>query len=463
VDYPIPDMLQMMGRASRPNIDDSGKCIILCHGPKKEFYKKFLNEPFPVESHLDHLLHDHINAEIVTKTIENKQEAVDYLTWTFLYRRLTQNPNYYNLQGVTHRHLSDHLSELVENTLADLEQSKCIAVEEEMDLAALNLGMIAAYYYIKYTTIELFSSSLTAKTKMKGLLEILTAASEYEKVPVRHKEERALEQVARHMPLKLPKPKYTDPHAKANVLLQAHFSRHAVAGDLRSDMQEVVGLAPRLLLAMVDVISSSGWLSPALAAMELSQMVTQSMWERDSQLLQLPHVSKDMAAKCAEKNVETVIELMQLEDAERKALLSTLTPAQMGDVARACNRYPDIELSYTIQDEDELAAGESVVILVQLEREMDTPELAPVYAPHFPKDKEEGWWLVVGDTKTNTLTAIKRVTLQRKSKVKIDFVAPTAGEHNYMLYFMCDSYLGCDQEYEFSIKVGEADPDAMED
>lgn len=55
--------------------------------------------------------------------------------------------------GVTHRHLSDHLSELVENTLADLEQSKCIAVEDEMDLSPLNLGMIAAYYYINYTTI----------------------------------------------------------------------------------------------------------------------------------------------------------------------------------------------------------------------------------------------------------------------------------------------------------------------
>ncbi len=57
------------------------------------------------------------------------------------------------LTGVTHRHLSDHLSELVENTLADLEQSKCISIEEDIDLSPLNLGMIAAYYYINYTTI----------------------------------------------------------------------------------------------------------------------------------------------------------------------------------------------------------------------------------------------------------------------------------------------------------------------
>ena len=30
---------------------------------------------------------------------------------------------------------------------------QCIGIEDDMDVAPLNLGMIAAYYYINYTTI----------------------------------------------------------------------------------------------------------------------------------------------------------------------------------------------------------------------------------------------------------------------------------------------------------------------
>ena len=86
---------------------------------------------------------------------------------------------------MSHRHLSDHLSDLIESTLGDLETSKVIAIEDDMDLEPLNLGMIAAYYYIAYTTIELLSSSLTAKTKLKGLLEIVSAASEFDALPMR--------------------------------------------------------------------------------------------------------------------------------------------------------------------------------------------------------------------------------------------------------------------------------------
>uniref|UniRef100_A0A3Q2D8B3 U5 small nuclear ribonucleoprotein 200 kDa helicase n=1 Tax=Cyprinodon variegatus TaxID=28743 RepID=A0A3Q2D8B3_CYPVA len=460
VDYPIYDVLQMVGKANRPMQDDEGRCVIMCQGSKKDFFKKFLYEPLPVESHLDHCLHDHFNAEIVTKTVENKQDAVDYLTWTFLYRRMTQNPNYYNLQGMSHRHLSDHLSELVENTLHDLEQSKCISIEDEMDVAPLNLGMIAAYYYINYTTIELFSMSLNAKTKIRGLIEIISNAAEYKNIPIRHHEDALLRQLAQKVPHKLNNPKFNDPHVKTNLLLQAHLSRMQLSAELQSDTEDILSKAIRLIQACVDVLSSNGWLSPALAAMELAQMVTQAMWSKDSYLRQLPHFTSDHIKRCTDKGVESIFDIMEMEDEERTSLLQ-LSDAQIADVARFCNRYPNIELSYDVAERDNIKSGSSVLVQVQLEREEEVT--GPVIAPLFPQKREEGWWVVIGDPKSNSLISIKRLTLQQKAKVKLDFVAPAMGIHNYTLYFMSDAYMGCDQEYKFSVDVKEADSEGDSD
>ncbi|XP_018491321.2 DExH-box ATP-dependent RNA helicase DExH12 [Raphanus sativus] len=457
-DYAVSDLLQMMGRANRPLLDNAGKCVIFCYAPRKEYYKKFLYEAFPVESNLQHFLHDNFNAEVVAGVIENKQDAVDYLTWTLMYRRLPQNPNYYNLQGVSHRHLSDHLSELVENNLSDLEASKCIEIEDEMDLSALNLGMIASYYYISYTTMERFSSLLSSKTKMKGLLEILTSASEYDMIPIRPGEEDRVRRLINHQRFSFENANCTDPHVKANALLQAHFSRQEdMSANLTMDQREVLLSATRLIQAMVDVISSNGWLNLALLAMEASQMVTQGMWERDSMLLQLPHFTKELAKRCQEKNIETVFDFVEMEDEERQELLK-MDDTKLLDIARFCNRFPNIDLSYEVVGGEEVTPGKDVTLQVVLERDMEgRTEVGAVDAPMYPKMKEEEWWLVVGDTKTNQLVAIKRVSLQKKAKVKLDFQVPSeAGEKSYTLYFMCDSYLGCDQEYSFSVDVKES-------
>ena len=58
----------------------------------------------------------------------------------------------------------------------------------------------------------------------------------------------------------------------------------------------------------------------------------------------------------------------------------------------------------------------------------------------------------------NTLMAIKRVTLGKAQKVKLDFTAPSApGSHELTLFFMCDSWLGCDQEYEVQLEIAGGD------
>merc|ERR1711997_104248 len=454
-DYPVTDILQMVGRANRPQEDTDAKCVLLCQTAKKDFFKKFLYEPLPIESHLDHCMHDHFNAEIVTKTIENKQDAVDYLTWTFIYRRMTQNPNYYNLAGVTYRHLSDHLSEMVESTLSELEHSKCISIEDDMDTAPLNLGMIAAYYYINYTTIELFSMSLTSKTKIRGLIEIVAAATEFEELTIRHGEDGILRGLSTKVPNKLiGGSKFNDPHVKTNLLLQSHLSRiDYKSAELQQDTDDAVGRAVRLTQACVDVLSSNGWLSPAIAAMELSQMITQAMWNKDSYLKQLPHFDQETIARCKEANVESIFDIMELEDDIRDQLLQ-LNEDEMADVARFCNRYPNIELEYSVKHKDSLSAGAPVNVEVRLEREDEVT--GPVIAPFFPTKREEGWWVIIGDPKTNELLSIKRLTLQQKAKFVLDFVAPRPGKYSYTLFFMSDSYLGCDQEYKINLDIGEA-------
>ena len=77
---PITDVLQMIGRAGRPQYDHQGVAMVMVHDVKKGFYKKFLYEPFPVESSLLSVLADHLNAEIVAGTIQTRQGEVIFST-----------------------------------------------------------------------------------------------------------------------------------------------------------------------------------------------------------------------------------------------------------------------------------------------------------------------------------------------------------------------------------------------
>ncbi|CAG8517169.1 20044_t:CDS:2, partial [Racocetra fulgida] len=466
-DYPITDVLQMMGRACRPRQDDTGRCVLMCQAIKKDFYKKFLYEALPVESHLDHFLHDHFNAEIVTKTIENKQDAVDYLTWTFLYRRMVENPNYYGMQGSDHRHLSDHLSELVETTVNDLSASKCIMLEDELEVSPLNLGMIAAYYNVSYITIEMFSMSLNEKTKLRGLLEIISSAAEFETIPVRHHEDTVLKKIYDRLPVKLGNPKFNSPHIKTNILLQAHFSRTQLPPDLQSDQTTVLGKVIPLIQAVVDVISSNGWLNLALSAMELAQMNVQAMWDRDSPLKQIPYFTSEVIKRCEDQGVESVFEFMELEDDARNDILR-MDVRQLREVARFVNRYPSIDVKFSVRDEDELVSGSQGILDIKLQREVEDDDeesvVGPVIAPFFPHKKDEGWWIVIGDTSKNLLLGIKRITLNKSLNVKLDFTCPSeAGEYLLKIYFMSDSYMGCDQEFDLQITVQEGADDSEEE
>jgi pre-mRNA-splicing helicase BRR2 len=174
-----------------------------------------------------------------------------------------------------------------------------------MDVSALNLGMIAAYYNIscKYghiaiapqpqscstdVTVEVYTLSLKERTKLKGLLEVVSSSAEFEAIPIRRHEDVLLKRIYDRVPVKLDRADFEAPHFKTFLLLQAHYSRLQLPPDLAADQALVLEKILNLLSACVDVMSSNAWLN-ALGAMDLSQMCVQGVWEKDSPLKQIPH------------------------------------------------------------------------------------------------------------------------------------------------------------------------------
>ena len=80
------------------------------------------------------VLPDHLNAEIVAGTITSKQDAMDYLTWTYFFRRLLMNPSYYELEDTASDSVNKFLSALVENAVKEVENSACVEIGEVRNL-----------------------------------------------------------------------------------------------------------------------------------------------------------------------------------------------------------------------------------------------------------------------------------------------------------------------------------------
>ena len=91
------DVMQIFGRAGRPQFDTSGEATIITNHQHLATYLKLLNHQLPIESQFISALADHLNAEIVLGSVTNVEEAIRWLSYTYLYVRMLKNPLAYGL------------------------------------------------------------------------------------------------------------------------------------------------------------------------------------------------------------------------------------------------------------------------------------------------------------------------------------------------------------------------------
>jgi hypothetical protein len=81
----------MVGRAGRPQFDDSGVAVIMTEACTRDKYLKMSSGALKIESHLHSALLEHLNTEISLGTVASETEALHWLTTTFLWSSVPQD------------------------------------------------------------------------------------------------------------------------------------------------------------------------------------------------------------------------------------------------------------------------------------------------------------------------------------------------------------------------------------
>jgi replicative superfamily II helicase len=96
-DLGMLDVMQIFGRAGRPQFDKSGEGIIITTHDKLAYYLRLLTSQLPIESQFLGSLKDNLNAEVALGTVTNVREACAWLGYTYLFIRMKTNPLVYGI------------------------------------------------------------------------------------------------------------------------------------------------------------------------------------------------------------------------------------------------------------------------------------------------------------------------------------------------------------------------------
>jgi translocation protein SEC63 len=246
--------------------------------------------------------------------------------------------------------------------------------------------------------------------------------------------------------------------------------------------------APELIEGMIEICHQRKWLETTLSAIKFSQCIVQGLWYTDHPLMQVPHVTMEMAKEMSRETANAshaMIEFLRLPDKDKTGLTG-LSDAQKKDVYEACKIIPSMRIVTTLfveEEETDFYEGEDdapapvpapdapkgdqifeqdlVTLRVSMTREnvaegtkKKRTSAPPVHAPLFPKTIRENWWLILTDKADTRKGASAEVTIHAIEKIsdqsrvishELRFMAPQhAGEYEMDLHIYSDCYIGLD-------------------
>ncbi|AJR94204.1 ALS_1a_G0018250.mRNA.1.CDS.1 [Saccharomyces cerevisiae] len=204
-EYSDLDVLQMIGRAGRPQFETHGCAVIMTDSKMKQTYENLIHGTDVLESSLHLNLIEHLAAETSLETVYSIETAVNWLRNTFFYVRFGKNPAAYQ---EVNRYVSFHsvedsqINQFCQYLLDTLVKVKIIDISNG-EYKSTAYGNAMTRHYISFESMKQF---INAKKflSLQGILNLLATSEEFSVMRVRHNEKKLFKEINLSPLLKYP-------------------------------------------------------------------------------------------------------------------------------------------------------------------------------------------------------------------------------------------------------------------
>lgn len=362
-EYKETDVLQMIGRAGRPQFETKGKLVIMTTVDQKYKYERLVKDMFEDDSEkMESCLHlnlaEHLVAEISLGTIKNIDDTLQWLKSTFFFIRFTANPSYYKEVSSCHSlEPNKGLYYFCQKYLNSLINEKIVSPSSAGDFRCTEYGDVMTKYYVLYPTMRNIIRSKVGNTLL-DVLTIFSRSSEFSEFRIKYNEQKLYKVInlSRYIKFPLCSTEFRDSD-KVMLLLQYElcgldFPNYSGSMKLyysfEGDKRYVFRQASRIIHCMIDVFIYRKDYVSLFNTLKLSRCITGRCWENSpTELKQLDGIDLECVRKLQKNDVKGFEEAKYLSQMQLESFLD-IEPGTGKNTFQSLQSLPEFKINATL-------------------------------------------------------------------------------------------------------------------
>ncbi|XP_045541613.1 probable ATP-dependent DNA helicase HFM1 [Papilio machaon] len=455
-EYSISTVLQMVGRAGRPQFDSEATAVIMTRLADKARYQALVGGCEPLQSYLHKRLAENLNSEVALGTVIDLAQCVQWVRSTFFFVRAARDPKMYLglPQSAPTDLISKKIEELCMKAVNGLESSGLMTKDEVCCIQSTEAGRLLSIYYLDLETMKRIMK-IKGDESLEQLLWVVCESHELSDMHLRVDERRCLNALNRNntaATIRFPmKGKINTRQMKLNCIIQAVLGCLPIhEPSLNQEAITIMRIAVRICKCLVSYVTrpnalrtSSQNYQAILNAIVLAKCMESQLWENSKYVSkQLKGIGPTYSALLATAGKINFMLLEESDPRDLERIMNKGPPA--GNVLRKqISLLPKYQLTITSIDENSLKIQLKLLNQMYLAENLDQLTAGANHTSYIIIGDSENYLLILAPFKDKDLITFHNGEITYQTVRRHQF------EHKIMAHCISSNFAGIDVHCEY--------------